>query len=688
MKNLEKIELLAPAGSLEALKVAIASGADAVYISGKSFGARAFATNFTNDEIKKAVLYAHMFERKIYVTINTIVFDDEFEELSRYIDFLYEACVDAIIVQDLGVLHLIKAKYPDFLVHASTQMSIYNEQGIENLKKLGISRAILARETNIGTVRKLSSLGMEIEIFIHGALCYSYSGNCLMSYVHGGRSGNRGACAQPCRKKYSLFENNKLIVDKKSILSMKDLQTINDLDKIIDSGVKSLKIEGRMKSLEYVKNVVATYRKKIDEYYLNNFSKISSDEQRDINVTFNRGFTKGYLLNDSNNNITDFNSVNHQGISIGKVIKVVGNKITISLSDNLSFKDGIRFKGETESGTFINEMFIDGKLVKNASKNDIVTIISNAPCRKGDNVYKTVDFLLQCDAKSIVEDFPLKRKINLNLIIKQNKQMVLRAFDDKFEVIEYSDILNEIARSPFETDRIKTQLSKVNDTLFTISDIEIDYDGKAFFTIKQLNELRRNALSKLEKEIISKADRKKLEICFKDANEISKNIAIEAVVFNEKHKNICEENGIQTIYLGKNYSDRFANEINNEGMIHNLGQIKEDFNNYVPSIYMNIANSSALRLFEKLGIKKTYVSSELDINRIKDLDIQNIEVGYFTYGREDLMVSNQCFIASSLGYDSKKCLSCLKNKYKVLDEYGNYYPVMTDFNNCDIRRNN
>ena len=267
MKNLEKIELLAPAGSLEALKVAIASGADAVYISGKSFGARAFATNFTNDEIKKAVLYAHMFERKIYVTINTIVFDDEFEELSRYIDFLYEACVDAIIVQDLGVLHLIKAKYPDFLVHASTQMSIYNEQGIENLKKLGISRAILARETNIGTVRKLSSLGMEIEIFIHGALCYSYSGNCLMSYVHGGRSGNRGACAQPCRKKYSLFENNKLIVDKKSILSMKDLQTINDLDKIIDSGVKSLKIEGRMKSLEYVKNVVATYRKKIDEYY-------------------------------------------------------------------------------------------------------------------------------------------------------------------------------------------------------------------------------------------------------------------------------------------------------------------------------------------------------------------------------------------------------------------------------------
>ena len=684
MENLKKVELLAPAGSFEALKVAIASGADAVYISGKSFGARAFAPNFTNEEIEKAVLYAHAFNKKVFITINTLVFDEEFTELSNYVDFLYNAKVDAIIVQDLGVLHLIKTKYPDFIVHASTQMSIYNKQGIENLRKLGVSRAILARETDIETVKELSKLGMEIEIFVHGALCYSYSGNCLMSFIHGGRSGNRGACAQPCRKKYSLFENNKLVVDKKSILSMKDLQTVNNIDKIIESGVTSLKVEGRMKSLEYVNNVISLYRKKIDEYYSNNFNEITKEEQKKIKVTFNREFTKGYLFKDNNIKITNFNSVNHLGIPLGKIIAINGNRISIKLTEDLNYGDGIRFKGLNESGTFVNEIYLNGKLVKNAKVNDVITIITNAPCKNGDFVFKTVDILLQNKALEIAKKFPLKRDINLDLVIKFNEPMILKIYDDEVEVTEYSNTLSEVVKNPLDEERIKSQISKFNDTIFKVNNINVEYDQKAFFTIKELNDLRRSATLKFENKLVNNLERKELLIEYSNINEINKKLEIEAVVFKKRHFELCKKQGIDNVYFKESYSDRFSTELNDSGMIHNIGQFKEK-ENFVPSIYMNIVNSHALKLLEKMKIKKAYLSTEVDLNIIEKMKFTNIEVGYFVYGREDIMVSNQCFIASALGYEKKKCMSCLKNSYSIIDEYGNKYPVMTDFSNCDIR---
>ena len=220
------MEILAPCGNIEILKAAIQAGCDAVYISGKNFGARKFAPNFTNEEIIEAVRYAHLRCVKVYVTINTIVYDHEFNELDSYLKFLDEILVDAVIVQDLGVVHYIRKNYPNIIIHASTQMNVHNVIGAKKLLELGIKRVVLARETDIDTVKEIISTGIEVEVFAHGALCYSYSGQCLMSYSIGGRSGNRGECAQPCRKKYTLYENGEKISNECSLLSMKDLRMV------------------------------------------------------------------------------------------------------------------------------------------------------------------------------------------------------------------------------------------------------------------------------------------------------------------------------------------------------------------------------------------------------------------------------------------------------------------------------
>lgn len=686
---MKKVELLAPAGSFDAFLVALEAGADAVYISGKTFGARAFAPNFSLEEIKEAVRYAHILGKKVFVTLNTLIYDSEIEEVTNYINYLYDIKVDALIVQDLGVVNLVKSLHPDFILHASTQMSIYNETGIDNLKKLGISRAILARELTIDEVTSLTKHNMEIEIFVHGALCYAYSGNCLMSYAIGKRSGNRGACAQPCRKKYSLYENDKVIKQDKNLLSMKDLMTIDNIDQIIKSGVTSLKIEGRMKSLEYVRSVVSIYRKKIDEYYLNKLSSFNVIDDKKIKVTFNRGFTKGYLLNDLNINRTTVDTVNHIGIYIGKVIKKVNKKVTINLIEDLNINDGIKFKGNNEVGAYVNEIFLNNNLVKYAKAGSTVTLILNTPCNVNDEVYKTVDSILASKAMEVVKSFPLKRSISMKAFIKLNEPMRLVIYSDNIMYEYKHDILKELANNPIANERIITQLSKLNDTLFTSNNILVEYDKKAFFTIKQLNELRRNAIKEFENILINNCNRCNLPIIYdvKQSFEQSQdnNDYIEVIVQNEEQQKACKELGIYNIYFKENYLERFSKKQIDRGMIHNLGQFKSEVNNLVPSIYFNILNSQTISLLYKMGFNKCFLSSELDVEDVKHIDCNLLKVGYFIYGKEDVMVSNQCFIASCKGFDNKKCGSCIKNSYYLIDEYNNKFTIKTDLENCHIR---
>ena len=290
---MEKVEILAPAGSMESLVAAINKGADAVYLGGNKFSARAYASNFDNDNMLKAVDYAHSYDVKIYVTLNTILKENEVEEAVRYVGYLYEIGVDALIIQDLGLLKRIKEDFPLMEVHASTQMTIHNGEAAVYFKDKGFHRIVLSREMTLEEIKYISKdLGIETEMFVHGAICVAYSGQCLMSSMIGGRSGNRGRCAQPCRMEYTL-KGEKSGETKGHLLSPKDMCTIEDVEDIVETGVYSLKIEGRMKRAEYVAGVVDNYKKAVDKVLYN--KKYDEQAGKKIDVNSYSGNESEYL---------------------------------------------------------------------------------------------------------------------------------------------------------------------------------------------------------------------------------------------------------------------------------------------------------------------------------------------------------------------------------------------------------
>ena len=289
------IELLAPAGSWEALEAAVNAGADAVYMGGKAFGARAYASNFDKEEMTKAVYFAHMHRVRLYITVNTLVDDSELAELADYLLFLNNVGVDGIIVQDLGIIRLARQIVPELPLHASTQMTITNSSGVDFAVAAGMERSVLARELSLKEIEAACSRGTEIETFIHGALCVCYSGQCLMSSLIGGRSGNRGRCAQPCRLPYKLLnaKGEDMLEGKDAgqyLLSPKDMNTLAILPQLIEAGVVSYKIEGRMKRPEYVAVVVDAYRRAIDSYKAGNYH-VPAEDLANIEQIFNRDFT-------------------------------------------------------------------------------------------------------------------------------------------------------------------------------------------------------------------------------------------------------------------------------------------------------------------------------------------------------------------------------------------------------------
>ena len=319
--NSLRCELLAPAGSYETMLVAFNAGADAVYVGGQKFGARAFAGNFNEEELVKAISYAHMFDKKLYLTVNTLIKEEEFSQLYDYIKPYYEAGLDAVIVQDIGVLKFIAGNFTDLPIHCSTQMTITGEEfGKVLAENKSVTRIVTPRELNLAEIKKMYTVtGLEIESFVHGALCYCYSGQCLLSSIIGARSGNRGRCAQPCRLTFSNAEQK---VDNKHLLSPKDLCTLEILPEIIETGVYSLKIEGRMKKPEYVASVVAIYRKYIDRY-LKNGKKNYKVIQEDIDTLkdiYNRGgFTDGFYKRQNGSEMMTINRPNHCGVKVGNV---------------------------------------------------------------------------------------------------------------------------------------------------------------------------------------------------------------------------------------------------------------------------------------------------------------------------------------------------------------------------------
>ena len=672
-----KHELLAPAGDIESLYQAIHNGADAVYLGLKTFGARAYSKNFDNDEIIKAIETAHLYGVKIYVTMNTLVKDSEVEDFLEQVEFLYLNGVDAIIMQDYGMINLVRRMYKDLEIHASTQANNSSIETIKMYHDLGVKRVVLSRELSLDEIKKID-VDIELEVFIHGALCISYSGNCLMSSMIGNRSGNRGECAGSCRLKYDLLKDGKIISKNKYLLSTKELNTSYNFNELLNSNIKSFKIEGRMKSPEYVGFITRFYRKLIDKEEIN-----IEEELNKLKTIYNRKFTLGNLFN--SNDITNIDTPNHIGLEIGKVISITKDKIKIKLNKELNQFDGIRFL-ESSKGLIVNYLY-DEKNNLISSANNIVYIDNKIDLTTKDSVYKTLDNKLITSLKK----YNLK-KIEIKICfqaIKNNKIKVI--LEDNYNKVEVEgSIVKEAITSPITEDDIKKHLLKLGNTPFICNDIEINISNNIFIQVKEINKLRRTAVDLLiKKRSYSKRTLNKEEIIFEKLNSYDNNYLVCSVNCEEQLKT-CLELDFKRIYVNdldlyKKYENNkniyYMLDRNNFNITNNLldrnlvseyldFKDKNLFGNYSLNVY-NIYTAYYL-LFN--GLLNIPVSVELNFNEINNLYNKFIDkfdvtppLEILVYGRVENMIIKQNILSLDKNYkydliDKKK--RCFKVFYK------------------------
>ncbi len=506
-------ELLAPAGSWDALAAAVAAGADAVYLGGKKFSARMFAENFPR--IEDVIDYAHARDVRVYVTVNTLVHDGELAEVEDYLRTLYEIGADAILVQDIGVAALARALVPELELHASTQMTIHNKDGVLWAARNGFRRVVLARELSLDEIKNIKTsshdLGIGLEIFIHGALCYSYSGQCLLSSFMGGRSGNRGMCAQPCRKQYVLLGGKtdeygrprdlRRIGRKEYLLSTKDLCTYPYLDEIVSAGVDALKIEGRMKSAEYVAIVTKIYRDALDSIERGEWRPDERDVQ-ELALAFNRGFTAGYILGATS--VMGREMPDNRGVLIGTVLDYSDGIASVSASST-SYAEGLL--PERGDGIVIrsgsNEI---GFVVRERVRLENGTFKLRAPAgtKAGMDVYITRSSRLKKKAEMIMSEG--RSPIPIDLRIEMNDVPLAHAIlDSRSGHMEFSvraGFRMEPARTlPLTPSQIESHMRRTGGTQFVFRTIEIDYPGGLYTTPANLNQFRRDIISAAEKTL-------------------------------------------------------------------------------------------------------------------------------------------------------------------------------------------
>ena len=695
---MRKIELLSPAGNMDSLKAAVIAGCDAVYIGGKLFGARAFSNNFSDEEIIEVIKYCHLRSVKVYVTVNTLIYEKQVDRFIKYVRFLYKNNVDALIIQDLGMMDLILKKFPNLEVHASTQMHIHNLEGVKLLKSLGVKRVVLARESNINLIKDIKqNCDIPLEIFVHGSLCISYSGQCLMSSMIGSRSGNRGSCAGSCRQLYTVDK------DYEYLLSTKDLCTLDNIDKLIDIGVDSFKIEGRMKSPEYVYTVTKLYREAIDSYLYCNKVEVNKVLFEQLKMIFNREYTKGFLFKEDN--IVNSYRPNHLGIEIGKVVKVYNGKIDILLSGELSINDGIRIL-DNDIGFTVTKFLNKDSLT--CYKDEVITLICDK-VNVGSSVVKTTVSLL---LKKIKEELKEDKKIPINISIKAkiNEPFVLKFNDGENKVEVVGEIVNSAIKQPLSEEQIMNQINRLGNSVYEVCLFKCEIDENVFIPIKLLNEYKRKCIDLLNCKRCYKIDFVEKEYSINLVNYdklLEKSIYIKTL----EQYNLIKEKNFSCIYLEKELFDKIDDErkvlklnrvvdkyqdfsekvlIGEVGSLNNINKIS-DFS-------LNVTNSYTVAFLHSLGVSKIVLSIELTYEQIKDIikaycerynKHPNLEV--IVYGKAEVMISKHII-------DFKFLIDRFKNKYpiriidgvmviynyKVKDDRNDYYSIGVNSIRYDI----
>ncbi len=525
MKN--KIEILAPAGSYEGMRAAMNGGCDAVYIGGANFGARAYANNLDEESLLRAIDEAHIRDKSIYLTVNTLLKQKELEEkLYSYLEQYYLQGLDAVIVQDVGVMNFIHKNFPKLPIHASTQMTLTMAEGANLLKDKGVTRLVTSRELSLYEIKTISeNTDLEIETFVHGALCYCYSGQCLMSSVIGGRSGNRGRCAQPCRMPYQYYSNNKKLSSSKEkyLLSPKDINTIELIPELVEAGIYSFKIEGRMKRPEYAAAVSHLYRKYTDlylEYGREDYQKRLTSQEFDQDMimlqdVYNRGgFSKGYGQSYHGKKMISLYRPNHSGVYVGKVSQIKGSQVSILLSEKVNAQDILEIhKSEEEGYDFtVKDSHQAGKvLLTNVGirpdktmagrKNKKEYTSPDLGIKVGQLVYRTKNNeLLTSISKDYLEQ-DKKLAIQGRLTAKAGQKLKFElSYDKHIATVEQQEVQLAL-KQPVTKDKLQASLMKTGDTLYYFEDLQIDCDDNIFVPVGWLNELRREGITKLEQEV-------------------------------------------------------------------------------------------------------------------------------------------------------------------------------------------
>ena len=659
-----KVELLAPAGSYEGLQAVVKAGADAVYIGGSMFGARAYANNPQQDEMLEAIDYAHIHGKQIYLTVNTLLKNKElYGQLYDYLAPYYQQGIDAVIVQDLGVLSFLKKEFPNLSIHASTQMAVTGARGAELLKEAGVSRIVTARELSLKGIYEIyQKTGMEIESFVHGALCYCYSGMCLFSSMLGGRSGNRGRCAQPCRLPYTAYKDKQQISreGQSYLLSPKDMCTIDILPEILQAGVYSLKIEGRMKRPEYAAGVTSIYRKYLDLYEKNpkNYEVTAEDKQMLLDLYQRDGFNQGYYHS-------------HNG---KEMIAVVNQK-----EQNKKQK-------------------ITGK------RNEV----------------------LFEQLKKEYLDTKKQEKINGNFILFANSPAILDLDFQDIHVQVMGETVEEAVKQPLSADRVEKQMRKTGQTPFVFDTLEIMTDEAGFLPMQSINELRRQGLEELQKEILKKYRRELPERTQKNRvknSETSEKMPVfyASVETREQLEAVLEEKDIQGVYCHISMFDKkqlwkeafetmyqvhkrekefylalpymlrdgqlmdmeqeflkmaeqcegfLVRNLEELGYLSKLGLLEKAVTDY--SVYT--FNDNAKNTLDEWGVMRTTVPLELNGKEIHARDNEKSEM--IIYGYYPMMISAQCI--------KKTCGKCDKKSgfVKLKDRYGKYFLTKTFCDFC------
>ena len=734
----KNLELLAPVGSFESLKAAVQNGANAVYLGGKEFSARASANNFDREELVEAIRYAHIRACKVFVTVNTLIKQGEVEEFLEYIKFLYEIQVDALIIQDIGMARLIKREIPDFELHASTQMSAHSLDDVKYLEKIGFKRVVLARELNIEEIKYITdNCKADIEVFVHGALCVCYSGQCLMSSVLGTRSGNRGRCAQPCRQKYRLYnidEDRYLETNGEYLLSPRDLNAVENIGKIIDTNVLSLKIEGRMKRPEYVATVVSSYREAISNYIKNKKENINEQIIEELYTIFNRKFTNGYILGEVGSEVMNFNKPNNRGLYIGKVISYnpKSKRLKIKLEKTLKKGDGLNIGGGTVG------RIIKGKEISDYAKaGEVVEIDYVSKLASGTEIFKTSDgMLIDRVRKSYEEDkeyikIPIKAKLEVSL--GKTIRLTLEDFDGNKVTVNGEKEVEKAIKVALSSEKAEKQISKMGDTPYILSEFESSIENGVSIAISELNNVRRRAIEELsEKRVITDRSEANIDIEKSYATKQVFDENSDSLKVNISCKNIDQlksavKKDIDTIYYKDVYTLNEAIEIAKENSkkiayympriirsaenniysalekieksnikyldsfrVSNYGEIeriKEKYPNkkIKVSSWMNVINDESIKYYNSINADTVCLSQEVSLMQIRNIseDLKkksNLE--YLVYGHTEMMISEYC----PMGVLTKDCKKnkrdamCSKSIYALESSDGERFRLSQDEN--------